>query len=276
MEAGRRRLGLSFPPKRPRSMGKKHRRFIVDSPRTRQRGRSSRRWACERQAPEATFRRAARGVGLGSGQTKPAEDAWDAFWAAARRLDASRAFDIAAEIANRPGVLPYRVKVRTLADPWQPLASVLFPGPIVPSDGSRDREATIDETFHRRDLDPAEGIGHYRSPCTRLEPLVRCRLRGLPARVRGEVPATGRPSAYPPSVATSASDTGPATETSSDRPRGRARSTYSRGSPTRDGWPTPTSSLNSRQRSPTGRWAIAARMVRRTRRLASGPWPFPR
>lgn len=97
-------------------------------------------------SPEATFRRAARRVGLGSRQTKPAEDAWDAFWAAARRLDASRAFDIAAEIANHPGVLPYRVKARTLADAWQPLASVLFPGPIVPSDGSRDGEATIDET----------------------------------------------------------------------------------------------------------------------------------
>ena len=110
-------------------------------------------------SPEATFRQAAGRALPGSSQAEPAEAVWPAFWAAARSLSPDKVLDVAAKIARRPGALPYRVRARTLAGTWQPLASVLLPGSIVPRDGSRDIEATIDETFHHRDLNLLKRLG---------------------------------------------------------------------------------------------------------------------
>ena len=42
--------------------------------------------------------------------------------------------------------------LRNLAGDWKPLSSLLLPGPIVPSDGSRDKDVAIDIYYHQEDI----------------------------------------------------------------------------------------------------------------------------
>ena len=54
--------------------------------------------------------------------------------------------------------------VRTLANEWKPLHSVLLPGEIVPGNGSRDRHVTIDMEFHEPDSELLKKLGAVDAP----------------------------------------------------------------------------------------------------------------
>jgi superfamily II DNA or RNA helicase len=108
--------------------------------------------------------------------------AWEAFWTLVRGFaDVNEAIGI---ITREFGT--WAPKVRTVAGDYQPLSRTLLPGSVVPRDGSRDREVTIDVDFHAPDLEvlrllgagqaPTDGypiekdavIGEYRSACAEV------------------------------------------------------------------------------------------------------------
>ena len=82
---------------------------------------------------------------------------WDGLWAAVRR-------------ASLPDATPKlrqqmrRIKVRTLAGNWRRSWEVLLPGPIVPGDGSRDRDVTVDIAYHGEDREALSLLGVVDSP----------------------------------------------------------------------------------------------------------------
>ena len=89
---------------------------------------------------------------------------WDGLWAAVRR-------------ASLPDATPKlreqmrRMKVRTLAGTWRRSWEVLLPGPIVPGDGSRDRDVTfllplVDMAYHGQDREALSLLGVVDSPAS--------------------------------------------------------------------------------------------------------------
>ena len=102
-------------------------------------------------SPESRFRRVARRV-LRSGDGQGAADGHAEFWASARKLSVETVVDIIREPRDWKGELwPRKLRVRTRAGVWRPPHSVLLPGEIVPSDGSRDNDVTVDIHFHKTD-----------------------------------------------------------------------------------------------------------------------------
>ena len=59
---------------------------------------------------------------------------------------------------------PTKLRVRTLADKWRPFYSVLLPGDIVPGDGARDDDATVDTHFHEPDDKLLRALGGTEVP----------------------------------------------------------------------------------------------------------------
>ena len=87
---------------------------------------------------------------------EPEEDTLEAFWVSARRVETAAAWKIVRKALRKPWVVmePWEVvRVRALSGEWRPLRAVLLPGAIVPGDGSRDDNATLDIEFHKADLD---------------------------------------------------------------------------------------------------------------------------
>ena len=100
---------------------------------------------------ESRFRRAARRV-LGSGDNPGAADGHGEFWALTRKLSVETVVNIIREHRDWKGELwPRKLRVRTWDGVWRPLHSVLLPGEIVPNDGSRDKDVTVDIHFHKED-----------------------------------------------------------------------------------------------------------------------------
>jgi len=95
---------------------------------------------------------------------EPSDDDLREFWAAARGLSPETVQRIVADVAQTQDVGPYRIRARTRAGDWQPLAAVLLPGRIVPGDGSRDDEATVDLGFHRQDRTLLKKLGAAQEP----------------------------------------------------------------------------------------------------------------
>jgi superfamily II DNA or RNA helicase len=86
--------------------------------------------------------------------------AWDAFWVIVRGFaDVNEALTIITkEFGN---AVP---AARTVSGHYQPLSRTLLPGPVVPHDGSRDREITIDVEFHSSDLEIIRLMGAGQAP----------------------------------------------------------------------------------------------------------------
>ena len=103
-------------------------------------------------SPESRFRLVADRI-LGSGvDSELSADLHQGFWATSRELSAESAYDVIREYKDRGReVWPNRIRVRTRAGTWHPLYSVLLPGEIVPGDGSRDNDVTVDIRFHEAD-----------------------------------------------------------------------------------------------------------------------------
>ena len=115
---------------------------------------------------ESRFRLAAKAVIENPDGREPDRRLWSEFWKLSRNLPVEVAFDIIREATgDLPGHLTRRkVRVRTQAGVWQSRYSVLLPGAIVPGDGSRDLQATVDASFHDRDLELLGKLGVTSEP----------------------------------------------------------------------------------------------------------------
>ena len=112
-------------------------------------------------SPESSFRTVVKRV-LHSGSSQGTNDALHIrFWVLSRKLMAEGALAIIREFRdqNRRELWPTALRVRTLAGNWQPLHAVLRPGDIVPGDGSRDDDATVDTHFHEPDDELLRALG---------------------------------------------------------------------------------------------------------------------
>ena len=76
-------------------------------------------------------------------------DTLEAFWAAARQVEAPTAWRIVRTALPKPWEA---IRVRALSGQWRPLHAVLLPGAIVPVDGSRDANVALDVEFHSPDI----------------------------------------------------------------------------------------------------------------------------
>ena len=109
-------------------------------------------------SPESSFRFAAQQVLQNYRQPKnnPIEN----FWRASRELAADDALGVIKEFNN----WPTRTLVRTLANEWKLLHSVLLPGEILPGNGSRDRHVAIDMEFHEPDSELLKKLSAVDAP----------------------------------------------------------------------------------------------------------------
>ena len=118
-------------------------------------------------SPESRFKLVTKRILKGGSSGEPDGDLLSEFWALSRGLTSKHAFTIVHEfkdwITDRE-IWPTKLRVRTLAGNWQPLHSVLLPGAIVPGDGSRDDDATVDTDFHNQDDGLLQALGVTKAP----------------------------------------------------------------------------------------------------------------
>ena len=93
------------------------------------------------------------------------DDYWREFWELTRDMNPPAAVEIIDQIASgHDKSIQELMHVRTVAGEWHSLHEVLLPGRIVPSDGSRDAEVTVDVDFHGSDLPLLESLGAVDAP----------------------------------------------------------------------------------------------------------------
>ncbi|MXW96561.1 MAG: DEAD/DEAH box helicase [Acidimicrobiaceae bacterium] len=115
------------------------------------------------QTAETGFRMLAdRALRLGH---SPSDEDWRTFWVASRRLEVQEALGAIRGPPNRAraGRLG-RIRVLTRSGAWAAPHSVLRPDSIVPEDGSRDNDATVDMGFHGPDEALLEHLGVVKQP----------------------------------------------------------------------------------------------------------------
>ena len=112
-------------------------------------------------SPESRFRLIAERVLEHDSYGEPSDGLHREFWIAARKLSAQSVLGV---IRGLDDVWPARLRVRTEAGTWQPLHSVLLPGEIVPGDGSRDDESTVDTRYHEPDDQLLRALGATEVP----------------------------------------------------------------------------------------------------------------
>ena len=110
-------------------------------------------------SPESSFKLVAESV-LEQRHRAPDPSLHERFWVLARKLEIADVLAIIREHDGWHGRL--RVKART--GTWKPTHYVLMPGDIVPGDGSRDDDATVDTVFHRRDTTLLSELGIRDAP----------------------------------------------------------------------------------------------------------------
>ena len=81
------------------------------------------------------------------------------FWTQTRKVGA-----VAADIIREHGCWRSELRVRTRSDDWRLHHSVLLPGKILPGDGSRDDDATVDVDFHEPDVNLLRNLGVTDAP----------------------------------------------------------------------------------------------------------------
>ena len=84
-------------------------------------------------------------------------EGWDRFWHLAREIGPQEACRVVAEYFIDPCV-------RTLGGTWQRLRHTLLPGPVVPSDGTRDAGFAIDMEYHHEDMHLLRSLGASDGP----------------------------------------------------------------------------------------------------------------
>lgn len=116
-------------------------------------------------SPESRFRKAMKQVAALQWRQPNNPDLLETFWRTSRVLDASEAVAIIKEHPRWWRLL----HVRTCAGSWNDLHSVLMPGKIVPGDGSRDSEMTVDVDFHQSDFLFLQELGVVDAPINTYE-----------------------------------------------------------------------------------------------------------
>ncbi len=115
---------------------------------------------------ESAFKLRAKHILKGGSSGETDDDPHSEFWASSRKLMSEAALAVIREPKDREQreVWPTKLRVRTRAGNWRPLHSVLLPGDIVPGDGSRDNDATVDTHFHEPDLELLRDLGVTDAP----------------------------------------------------------------------------------------------------------------
>ena len=115
---------------------------------------------------ETVFRKIAERVL--SGEDEAETTLVEKFWVDSRAVTAEDARTVIREFKEelwlaggweKREVWPTKLRVRTRSGDWRPLFAVLLPGAIVPGDGSRDDDATVDTHFHERDGELMRALG---------------------------------------------------------------------------------------------------------------------
>lgn len=106
---------------------------------------------------ESIFRLIAKKV-LNSNEG-PSANPWAEFWEQARNVG-----DAAHDIICEHGNWKLKLHVRTRSGDWRPRHAVLLPGEIVPTDGSRDENATVEMDFHKPDVELLRSLGVTDAP----------------------------------------------------------------------------------------------------------------
>ena len=104
-------------------------------------------------SPESAFKLLAEQIlKVGSSQ-EPDSNEHIKFWSLSRKVPIEKVLAVIGERKDYYGldIWPTKLRVRTLAGEWRPRYSVLLPGNVVPGDGSRDGEATVDTHLHEPD-----------------------------------------------------------------------------------------------------------------------------
>ena len=93
---------------------------------------------------------------------------WDAFWALARQSEPIAAAELIRRyLEGLDGITlgtVNRVKVKTKAGQYHPIADCLLPGAVVPADGSRDPSCTMDSEFHMEEMELLRLLGAVHAP----------------------------------------------------------------------------------------------------------------
>ena len=115
-------------------------------------------------SPEISFKRIVDKVFYDS-YANPSKAPWTEFWEQARKVRASAQGIIRERSGWRPAL-----RVRTRSGCWRPIHCVLLPGEIVPGDGNRDDDATVDTDFHEPDLELLRNLGMTEKPLDSHDP----------------------------------------------------------------------------------------------------------
>ena len=117
-------------------------------------------------SPESAFRLFAERILKGESHQEPDDNLHRQFWERSRELKLETARAILRKYKDYYGrdIWPTKLRVRTLAYGWRPLCSVLLPGDIVPDDGTRDDDATVNTHFHQSDNELLCSLGATKVP----------------------------------------------------------------------------------------------------------------
>ena len=117
-------------------------------------------------SPETMFQQLAKELlGSPSASLNHDETLWIRFWQAARLLKPESAYEIVAVFDEwRHGV-----RARAIDGQWRPVCFLLWPGVIVPHDGSRDSSVAADAEFHADDKCLLSLLGVVEAPAERNE-----------------------------------------------------------------------------------------------------------
>ncbi|OUS94596.1 sacsin N-terminal ATP-binding-like domain-containing protein [Rhodococcus sp. NCIMB 12038] len=104
---------------------------------------------------------------LDQGFARYTEESWSRFW---ELLHVAGGASQARAIADRVSDISTTLHARTIAGKFQPLHACMLPGPVVPGDGSRDADLTIDMEFHANDRSILREFGVADRPITGIKP----------------------------------------------------------------------------------------------------------
>lgn len=99
---------------------------------------------------------------------EPDEKLWIGFWQASREVEPDDAYLIIKALIDKEQAY-WNPSIRTRSGRWRAIYSILLPGDIVPSEGDRDREVTVDIEFHRPDLELLKRLGATATPVPRQD-----------------------------------------------------------------------------------------------------------
>ncbi|MFH0243637.1 DEAD/DEAH box helicase [Streptomyces sp. HK10] len=118
---------------------------------------------------------------------------WEDFWQLTRQAGGGRAAVVIKSKIEKPA---RTIKVRTADGVFRPIRDAFLGGPVVPVDGTRDRELLIDPVFHRTDTALLRDLGATDRPVPDCDPreddwfeeyrdrIYRAYLRRLPSDAR--------------------------------------------------------------------------------------------